>query len=57
MHSWDTLYTAHSVTDLVPRGGNGVVVTAATLHNQRGELVLSGQHRYLLRRGAGATGG
>ncbi|MFF5538728.1 MaoC family dehydratase [Streptomyces cinerochromogenes] len=57
VHSGDTLYPALTVTGLEPRGENGVVVTAATIHNQRGELVLSGQHKYLLRRGAGATGG
>ncbi|MET9658697.1 MaoC family dehydratase [Streptomyces sp. NPDC006510] len=50
VHSGDTLYTALTITDLEPQRDNGVVVTAATIHNQRGELVLSGQHKYLLRR-------
>ncbi|MFI5794368.1 MaoC family dehydratase [Streptomyces sp. NPDC051677] len=50
VHTGDTLYPALTVTDLVPQDGSGVVVTAATIHNQRGELVLSGQHKYLLRR-------
>ncbi|GAA4811860.1 MaoC family dehydratase [Streptomyces ziwulingensis] len=50
VHSGDTLYPALTVTALEPRDENGVVVTAATIHNQRGELVLSGQHKYLLRR-------
>jgi acyl dehydratase len=28
------------------------VTTRATIHNQHGELVLSGEHKYLLRRRA-----
>jgi acyl dehydratase len=50
VHSGDTLYPALTITGLERQGDNGVVVTAATIHNQRGELVLSGQHKYLLRR-------
>ncbi|GGS62645.1 MaoC family dehydratase [Streptomyces griseoviridis] len=50
VHAGDTLYPALTVTALEPRGDNGVVTTAATVHNQHGELVLSGQHKYLLRR-------
>ncbi|MCS0600045.1 MaoC family dehydratase [Streptomyces sp. LP11] len=50
VHSGDTLYPALTITGLEPDGDTGVVVTAATIHNQRGELVLSGQHKYLLRR-------
>jgi acyl dehydratase len=49
VHAGDTLYPALEITDLVPQGDTGTVVTAATVHNQRGELVLSGQHKYLLR--------
>ena len=49
VHAGDTLYPALEITDLVPQGDTGIVVTAATVHNQRGELVLSGQHKYLLR--------
>lgn len=50
VHSGDTLYPALTITALEPQGETGVVVTAATIHNQRGNLVLSGQHKYLLRR-------
>ncbi|MFF3466462.1 MaoC family dehydratase [Streptomyces sp. NPDC001984] len=50
VHSGDTLYPALVITGLEPHGDNGLVTTAATVHNQRGELVLSGQHKYLLRR-------
>jgi acyl dehydratase len=50
VHSGDTLYPALTITGLEPKGDDGIVVTAVTVHNQRGELVLSGQHKYLLRR-------
>jgi acyl dehydratase len=50
VHSGDTLYPALTITGLEPKGDSGIVITAATIHNQRGELVLSGQHKYLLRR-------
>ncbi|CAN5675764.1 MaoC family dehydratase [soil metagenome] len=49
VHSGDTLYSALTIKDLIPKGDTGQVVTAVTVHNQRGELVLSGQHKYLLR--------
>jgi acyl dehydratase len=49
VHAGDTLYPALQITGLIPGEGTGTVVTAATVHNQRGELVLSGQHKYLLR--------
>ncbi|WP_030738233.1 MaoC family dehydratase [Streptomyces sp. NRRL S-31] len=51
VHSGDTLYPALTITALEPEGDTGIVTTKATVHNQRGELVLSGQHKYLLRRG------
>jgi len=46
----DTLYPALAIAALVPQRTTGVVVMAATIHNQNGELVLSGEHRYLLRK-------
>jgi acyl dehydratase len=49
VHAGDTLYPALQITDLILGEGTGTVVTAATVHNQRGELVLSGQHKYMLR--------
>jgi len=44
------LYPALTIAGLEPTGDDGIVVTAVTVHNQRGQLVLSGQHKYLLRR-------
>jgi len=39
-----------TIAALVPQRTTGIVVMAATIHNQRGELVLSGEHKYLLRK-------
>ncbi|TWR29642.1 MaoC family dehydratase [Mucilaginibacter pallidiroseus] len=49
VNSGDTLYPALEIISLTPQGATGVVETAATVHNQRGELVLSGTHKYLLK--------
>lgn len=48
VHSGDTLYPALEITELATEDGKGVVITAATVHNQNGELVLSGHHKYTL---------
>ena len=34
----------------VPQRTTGVLVLAATVHNQNNELVLEGTHRYLVRK-------
>jgi hypothetical protein len=52
VHARDTLYSALEIVALTPQGDSGQVTTRATVHNQRGELVLSGEHKYLLRRHA-----
>lgn len=49
VHSGDTLYSSLEITDLIDQGDTGLVVTAVTVYNQRSELVLSGQHKYLLK--------
>ena len=46
----DTLYPMHTITALIPQRTTGVVVMAATIHNQNSELVLTGEHKYLLRK-------
>ncbi|MFN3231749.1 MAG: MaoC family dehydratase [Alphaproteobacteria bacterium] len=45
----DTLYPLAVVTDLKKQRTTGVVTLRTTLHNQDGELVLDGEHKYLLR--------
>src|SRR6476620_3372068 len=46
----DTLYPEFTITALIPQRTTGIVVMASTIHNQNGELVLSGEHKYLLRK-------
>jgi acyl dehydratase len=50
VYSGDTLYPALTITALTPQRTTGVVTMAATIHNQKRELVLTGEHKYLLRR-------
>lgn len=49
VYAGDTLYPALTVAELKPQRTTGVVTMAATVHNQKRELVLSGRHVYLLR--------
>jgi acyl dehydratase len=49
VHAGDTLYPSIKITELTPIGGNGLVTAAITVFNQREELVLSGEHKYLLK--------
>jgi len=44
-----TLHPALEIVDLEKVGDKGTVTTAVTIYNQRNELVLSGQHKYLLK--------
>lgn len=56
VHAGDTVYPLLTVTALIPQRTTGVVVVASTVHNQRDELVMTGEQRYLLRkRPAGAA--
>jgi acyl dehydratase len=45
----DTLYPMLEIAALTPQRTTGIVTVAVTLHNQKGELVLSGEQKYLLR--------
>ena len=49
VHSGDTLYSALEIRELIPNGKTGTVIAGVSVYNQRGELVLSGEHQYLLR--------
>jgi acyl dehydratase len=46
----DTLYPALEITGLNEQRTTGVIVMAATIHNQARELVMSGEHKYLVRK-------
>ena len=50
VHAGDTLYAQLEIIDLAPDGDAGQVTTRATIHNQHGQLVLDGEHTYLLTR-------
>lgn len=49
VHSGDTLYSQLVIKTLDSQPPTGLVTTEVTVHNQRGELVLRGEHQYLLR--------
>jgi acyl dehydratase len=49
VHAGDTLYPQLEITKLTTQGDTGIVTTRATVHNQRGELVLDGEHQYALK--------
>jgi acyl dehydratase len=49
VHSGDTLYSQLVIASLEEKDGRGLVTTAVTVHNQRGDIVLRGEHQYLLR--------
>jgi acyl dehydratase len=49
VHAGDTLYPELEIIRLTTQGDTGIVTTRATVHNQRGELVLDGEHTYSLK--------
>lgn len=49
VHAGDTLYPALEITGLSRDGNVGTVTTAVSVFNQRGEMVLSGEHKYALK--------
>jgi len=50
VYAGDTLYPMLVVTELKPQRTTGVVSLKATIHNQKGELVLEGFQKFLLRK-------
>jgi len=46
----DTLYGALEVAEIAPNRSTGVIGLASTVHNQKGELVLDGKQRYLIKK-------
>jgi acyl dehydratase len=51
----DTLYPSLIVAALAPQRTTGVVTLVVTVHNQKNELVLTGEQKYLLRKRAPET--
>ncbi len=45
----DTLYPALEIVELTRQKTTGIVAMRASVHNQHGDLVLDGVHKYLLR--------
>ena len=50
VYAGDTLYPMLTISALKSQRTTGVVTLSATVHNQHGELVLDGEHKYLLRK-------
>ncbi|MFO1190244.1 MAG: MaoC family dehydratase [Alphaproteobacteria bacterium] len=50
LYRGDTIYPALAVKDLKPGRTTGVLVLGSTLHNQRDELVMEGEIKFLLRK-------
>src|SRR5262249_58605644 len=46
----DTLYPLLEVSELKPGRTTGVVGLKLTIHNQNGELVCDGEHKYLVKK-------
>lgn len=51
----DTLYPKLVITALEPQRTTGICTMRATVHNQSGDLVLDGEHKYLIRKRGAAT--
>jgi acyl dehydratase len=54
VYAGDTIYPALEIIELTPGRTTGVVTLRSTVHNQRGELVVEGVQRFLIRRRAAA---
>ena len=50
VYAGDTVYPLLAVAALVPQRTTGVLVIRSTVHNQRNELVMDGEQKYLLRK-------
>jgi len=50
VYAGDTLYPLLTVSHLKPQRTTGVVTLRSTVHNQKGELCLEGEQKYLLKK-------
>jgi acyl dehydratase len=55
VYAGDTLYPLLEIAELVPQRTTGVLVMRTSVHNQSRDLVLSGEHKYLLRKRPAST--
>ena len=55
VYAGDTLYPMLEIVDLKPQNTTGVVTLKATIRNQKDDIVLEGEQKFLLRRRPGAT--
>ena len=55
VYAGDTVYPALRVSALIPQSTTGVLALAATIHNQKGECVMEGVQKYLIKRRPGAA--
>ena len=46
----DTVYPNLKITELVPQNSTGIVVMRTTVHNQKSQLVMDGEHKYVIRK-------
>lgn len=46
----DTLHPRLAVAELIPKNTTGILKMRSTIHNQRDELVLEGEHVYLIKK-------
>ncbi|MEL6373110.1 MAG: MaoC family dehydratase [Pseudomonadota bacterium] len=49
VYEGDTLYPRLTIADVIPQRTTGVLGVASVIHNQRGEVVMRGTQRYLMR--------
>lgn len=50
VYAGDTLYPMLEVAALTPQRTTGIVALTVTVHNQKGELALTGEQKYLLKK-------
>jgi acyl dehydratase len=50
VYAGDTVYPLLEITDLKPGRTTGVITLRSTVHNQRGELVMEGEQKLLIRK-------
>ena len=50
VYSGDTLYASLEIAELLPQRTTGVISMKSTVYNQKGDLVMDGTQRYLVRK-------